>query len=519
MTRTLLVGLLAWLLLAPPTWSQEHGLVPLPPSPGGSTQAANPADEAPPMARLLALQEELSQNSVALGQALAAQDKTVDPKEVERLQKQVELLQKQIEVLQKLVQLLADQLKKQPPAGPAAAAMQAKTAALDARSLRAAQRDVDLANAVDDLREQVDAIDRRGPTLPATLKEMFFPTQTNETPLSIYGSFIENFTQFNGKPGVFSSPDFAPFFFIQLNEQWLLAASIDINNSGVGVGEAQINWFVNDWLTVVGGRYLTPIGFFNERLNHEWINRLPDAPLMFRQVSPLTSNDGLMLRGATYLWGSPVKMEYCLYGGNGLQAGTAPTSLNEVANLQNITGGPDETSLTSLGGRLGLWIPEWGLTGGVSTYFNGKYSTAAPDQFNLWQLDLGWHYGDWDLRFEFCDNYQQATSYIGNNIHRRGFYAQAAYRPYQLANPILRNFELAVRYSRVWFKGIDPTMLDPTTFDTPVDVPVNRDQYTVGINYYFYASMALRLAYEINHEFSNVNLHDNVFLGQFVWAF
>ena len=110
----------------------------------------------------------------------------------------------------------------------------------------------------------------------------------NETPDSIYGSFIENFTQFNAKPGVFSSPDFAPFFFVQLNDQFLLAASIDINNGGVSVGEAQVNWFVNDWLTVVVGRYLTPIGFFNERLNHEWINRLPDVPLMFRQVSPLT---------------------------------------------------------------------------------------------------------------------------------------------------------------------------------------------------------------------------------------
>src|SRR5262249_15400332 len=264
---------------------------------------------------------------------------------------------------------------------------------------------------------------------------------------------------------------------------------------------------------------LTPIGFFNERLNHEWINRLPDPALMFRQVSPLSSTDGLMLRGATYLGCSPVKLEYSLYGGNRLQLAAPPQSLNDVANLEAITGGPDEPSVKALGGRLGLWVPEWGLASGVSGYFNGRYSSAAADQFNLFQYDLGFHKGNWDARFEFARVYQQAASYIGNNIHRTGLYAQVAYRPNHLENRILRNFELVFRYSRVWFRGIDPAKLDTTTFDTLVDVPVDGDQYTFGLNYYFYPSMALRLAYEVNHQFADVKLHDNAFLGQFVWAF
>jgi hypothetical protein len=172
-----------------------------------------------------------------------------------------------------------------------------------------------------------------------------------------------------------------------------------------------------------------------------------------------------------------------------------------------------------VGGRLGFWIPEWGLTGGLSGYSNGRYSTAAPDQFSLWQVDFGYRKGNWDVRFEYADTYQRATSYIGNNIRRHGYYAQVAYRPYHLEHCILNKLEIAARYSRVWFRGIDPTMLDFTTFATPVDVPVNRDQWTVGVNYYFYPSMALRFAYEINHEFGNINLHDNVFLAQYVWAF
>src|SRR5262249_44235252 len=268
---------------------------------------------------------------------LAAAQKADQPDESQK--KQIELLQKQIETQQKMIDLLKEQLAK-----------------LDSRSRQGAEVDQNWAQAVDNISEHLDAVERNGPRLPATLKELFLPSRTYETPLSIYGSFVENYTQFNGKPGVFSTPDFAPYFLLQLNDQFLLAASIDINNSGVSVPEAQVNWLATDWLTVVLGRYLTPIGFFNERLNHDWINRLPDPALMFLQVSPLSSTDGLMLRGATYLGCSPVKLEYSLYGGNGLQLAAPPKSLNDVANLEAITGGPDETSVKALGGRLGLWV-------------------------------------------------------------------------------------------------------------------------------------------------------------------
>jgi hypothetical protein len=479
-------------------------------SPGGPTAVPSPN---PPALRLVTPPADKGGSDEVVPQGDNLQ------KQLDLQKKQLELQQKQIETLEKMVRLLADQARKQPAGTAAVEELQSQVATMEARSKQAAQRDVDLAHAVDNVTEQLDVEKRYGPQLPSTLKELFLPMRTNETPLSIYGTFVENFTQFNAKPGVFSSPDFAPFFFLQLNDQFLLAANVDITNAGVSVGEAQANWFVNDWLTVVVGRYLTPIGFFNERLNHEWINRLPDVPLMFRQVSPLTSTDGIMLRGAAYIGCTPVKMEYEVYGGNALQAAAVPTTYSQVADLENITGGPDETVLKAVGGRLGFWVPEWGLTGGISAYFNGRYSTGAPDQFNLWQLDFGYRKGNWDARFEYAENYQQAASYIGNNIRRWGFYAQVAYRPYDIDVNYLKNLEVAVRYSRVWFNGIDPNQLDLTAFASPVDVPVNRDQWTIGVNYYFYPSMALRLAYEINHEFNGINLHDNVFLGQYVWAF
>ena len=67
------------------------------------------------------------------------------------------------------------------------------------------------------------------------------------------------------------------------------------------------------------------------------------------------------------------------------------------------------------------------------------------------------------------------------------------------------------------FRGIDPTALDLTTFGTPVDVPVRRQQNEFGINYYFYPRMVLKAAYQVNDE-RGFHLHDNQFITELAWG-
>lgn len=531
--RVVAITLAAWMLHAtdansqvpPPTIRYTMSGTPLPtldvPSGGASAQSQTSKGTNQPAEGDRSSEHQKQQAAPAPQPTRDAKgDKAADAKAAapadDDLRKRVDLLQKQVQVQQEMIRVLEAGMKRQPQAGAAVENLQTEVSTLEARSKQAAQRDRDVSQAIDNVTEHMDAQERNGPRLPATLKELFLPMRTNETPLSIYGSFLENFSQVNGKSPSFSTPDFSPYFLLQLNDRFFLEANIDISNAGVAVAEAQADFIATDWLTVRVGRFITPIGFFNERLNHEWINRLPDIPLMFRQVALTSDTDGVQLRGAAYLWDTPVKIEYSLYGGNGLQLGAAPASYNDTANLQGIEGGPDEVAVKALGARVGFWVPECGLHGGVSTYFNGRYTPAASDQFNLWQLDLGYRHGNWDAQFEYADVYQQATSYIGNNIRRHGFYAQVAYRALDADNFFLQKCEVALRYSKVWFKGIDPTQVDLTA---GVDAPVDRDQWTVGFNYYFYPSMALRLAYEFNHELNDINLHDNVFLAQYVWAF
>jgi hypothetical protein len=461
---------------------------------------------------------------------------------VERLRKQVELLQKQLEVLQQTTRLLADQLKKQPEAGPAVEKLQGQAATLTARSEQAARRDAELANAVDDLREQDDAAHRYAPALPAPLKELFLPSGTNETPLSIYGALSAGYSKIIGDsttaangmgrpptPGGFYFGEFTPDFLLKLNDWIFLEAEIGIGSDGsVSAGSfAQADFFVTDWLTVIAGRFVAPIGWYNERLNNPWVNKLPtdapgSAPLLWLQVLPPFSMLGVQAQGSFYLGCSPIKLEYTAYVTNGLNLTPAtagsPTP-SELANLENME--DTFTFITNekaVGGRLGLWWPAAGLEAGVSGMYNGDYVAGGfEDSISLWAVDFNYHKGNWDFRAEYGETYQQAQSFGLPRIMRQGMYAQVAYRPRDCCNRFLQNTELVYRYSYVNFQGIDPTTLDLTTFATPVDVPVRRQQNEIGVDYWFYPRLVFKCAYQINDE-PGFHLNDNQFIAELDWG-
>lgn len=430
--------------------------------------------------------------------------------------KRLELQHEQIIVLERMINLMAEQFQDQ---GPALEALQGQMAEFELRSLQAAQRDQQLADGLDNLNDHIDSSWRYGPQLPSQLKEWFLPSGTNESPLSVYGLLLQDFSQVNGQAARFSSPVFEPFFLLQLNNRFLLESEVDLAAAGtVAVPQLQMDWTVSDAVTAIVGRYLTPIGFFSQQLSHEWINKLPDAPLMFNQVSPQISTNGLQLRGSQYIFGSPIKLQYAFYGGNSASLGTTPANPpnQQVADLAAITSAPG--ALSALGGRLALWNPALGINIGMSGYSQGGYTPAAADRFQLYGFDANFNRGNWDARFEFAQNFQQAGSYIGNDIRRTGLYAQLAYRDYKNSNPILANLELVGRYGMVHFSGIDATKLDLTAF-APATAPVDRNQYNIGINYYLYPSMAVRFAYEWNPTRGDIGLNDNTFMSRFVWGF
>jgi hypothetical protein len=515
-------GGFACLLLVGVAWGDEPAQVG-PDVPPTAEAPAGPITNRTKVAAEPAAQEQVPKN---LQEALERNAQEIralreeHTREMERQRKLAELQQQQIEVLERTTRVMVEQLKQQAPASGAVEDLNSKATVLDARSKQAAQRDVELAGATDELREQLDTIKRNGAPLPYTARELFLPSQTNETPLSIYGYMVGGYSKFNGQTGIWQSPSYNPWFLLQLNNKFLLDVNLGLTTSGVTLNQGQVDWFVNNSLTVTAGRFLTPIGSFNERISPQWINKLPDNPIMFNQVIPLTSTDGVQLRGSRYLGGLPYKLEYSAYLGNGFQL-TEPLKagqLTTVSDLGRITGGPDATNSKAYGGRLGMWIPRSGINFGFSGYTNGVYSPGLRSHYSLWDFDFNYHRGNWDFRTEYGGNQQQAAPIIGNDIHRQGLYTQVAYRNYGAKNIYLSRFEGVFRYGFADIQGVDPKALALTSFGSPLQVPVTRDQYTLGLNYYFYPSVVLKLAYEINRE-HGLDLHDDVFLVQGVFAY
>src|SRR5262249_14710457 len=137
--------------------------------------------------------------------------------------------------------------------------------------------------------------------LPAQLKELFLPSGTNESPLSIYGTLVGGYQLFPSRrgEGQFFFDALEPIFLLQLNDHILLESELEFGTGDVRVGYAQADFIVNDWLTVVAGRFLSPVGFFNERLHPDWINKMPDFPLAMRQVGLADfSLNGVQVRGS-----------------------------------------------------------------------------------------------------------------------------------------------------------------------------------------------------------------------------
>jgi hypothetical protein len=453
-----------------------------------------------------------------------AQTKAEGPQDIDALRKQIDLQQKQIEALLKMTQLLADQVKKQAPAGTAVENLETRVATQEARGQQAAQRDRELARAYDDLVERQDA-DRQNPQLPATLRELFLPTRNNESALAIYGSVAQDFRIFSQAPSSFMSNTLMLRPYMLLNEQWLMSANVALQQGTVQLYRAQLERFINDNWTVVFGRFYSPIGFFSERLRLNWVIKTPDPPLLFNQVYPQQlSFDGIQIRGARALADWPMKLEYNGFVANGLSVtgGNLPIIYSNLNNFTDTT--MDINNAKAFGGRVGLSFPTIGAIVGLSGLANGSYN-LSHNQLNMWDIDASWHRGNWDVRFEMVHTDQQTPppnpTTLAIPIHRQGLYAQVAYRQYDSHHVFWQKLEWVFRFDHVQFNGINlaQTGINFGGLGQALNrQPLDRNRYTFGVNYWFYPSLALKLAYEIYDELGVPSLRDNGFVSQVVWG-
>lgn len=295
-------------------------------------------------------------------------------------------------------------------------------------------------------------------------------------------------TNSNTEEDRFVSGHFNPGFHFQHSDKVFFEAELEIETEGDGatniaIEYSAINVILNDNATLVIGKWLSPVGQFQERLHPTWINRMATAPVGFGHggIQPL-SDVGVQLRGAV-----PVGKRYFTYV---VAVGNGPQGGHHGAELEGFS--EDDNSDKSFAGRLGFF-PLDNLEVGVSLLtagIRGEEADTGPitdGDFDLFGADFAYTpAGALEIRGEYLD--AELGSFFGREHHGdtttslidptdwKAWYLQAAYRiPDSRLEPVIRFGDLEVEGH---FAGEGESRVD------------------VGINYWVAPSAAFRLGYQ-----------------------
>jgi hypothetical protein len=272
-----------------------------------------------------------------------------------------------------------------------------------------------------------------------------------------------------------------------------LASDEGASSTEFNLETVNLNYLVSDHLLIGGGRFKTPLGIFNDRLESKWINKLPDRPLPYDDERGIAQEAtlGVYAKGA---FGTPIGgVNYAIYAGNGP---TLQTQGDNVGTLDFDNFG-DENDNKAVGGRVG-WIPLQYLELGYSVQFAKVNPPGFEDVHAFTQaLDLsyvrtlGAIKGQIDARAEWVfQNVDDATFVVDGaatrfNNDRNAGYVQLAYRPTQAGNKFLRNLEFVGRYDRL---NVSQSAPDGGF----------EQRYALGVDYWLNASTVIKIAYEID---------------------
>jgi len=303
------------------------------------------------------------------------------------------------------------------------------------------------------------------------------------------------FAKPEGQHSGFQLADFAPIFLYRGGDDVLFEAGFDFmlaNNAPgsagytttVNLSFATLDYLWNDYVTVVGGNMILPLGTYNER-GAGWLNKIPDSP-MARGI--LQGNGvGMQLRGAVPIGDSGQMFTYAVYGVNG--PGSTQTNTIALQNTIDLTSGnvsyPNMHANPSGGGRLGwfyAWKPHTDLELGLSGQ-SGEWDNNGQLLWSAAVLDAALHITPYfEARGEYIHTWQE-TADLGT-AHPRGWWVQAGYKlaGLNLDLPYLSNLELLGR------------------FDTLNDgLGTKTERVTAGFVYYFSNTLLFEGDYEFVH--------------------
>jgi len=287
--------------------------------------------------------------------------------------------------------------------------------------------------------------------------------------------------------GDFTVGSFSPIFHYLYRDMVMLESELEIEVTEAGetnleMEYAAIDYFLNDYVTVVGGKFLSPLGQFRQNMHPSWVNKLPEHPAGFGHDQAAPNADvGLQLRGGFPMGTNTAN--YAVYVANGpaLEADVYATP-GSIEKIETPGIGADGDGNKVFGGRFGIFLPGPKLDLGVSAA-SGKASlwdpTAVPvaykdpHDYTAAGADFIYRPGPIDIRGEYIQQKIGDTGVVSGGTWQ-AWYLQGAYRPAG------SKWEFVARYAN---------------YDTP-DPVVSENQTAVGVNYLFSSNAMAKLAYQ-----------------------
>jgi len=343
--------------------------------------------------------------------------------------------------------------------------------------------------------------------------DRYLKTQTGDTRYSLTGYAFGDYRwrsrhgNQNERINTFGA-GFNPIFLYRLNDWIFFEGELELELEGteteVALEYAQANVFLNDYMTLGVGKYLTPFGEFIERIHPAWIHKLITRPLPYRSTGAggflRFSEVGAQLRGAIPLGKLPgVETEYAVFVGNGPRF----ESEERGAPLENNF--EDNNFGKVFGGRIGLRpLPfEWGwgrLKVGASTY-NGKWN--GDEWLNVWGLDAAYQKDLFELRGEYLGFHREMPAGV-NTDRRGGWYLQGSYKLSEVPIRVIDRSEVILRFS---------ALHQPRHGEI---APKPR-QFTIGWDFWLTPSVVWKIEYD--RDFPRGDKSGNQFLTQFALGF
>jgi len=333
-----------------------------------------------------------------------------------------------------------------------------------------------------------------------------------------YSSVGYEKTQASKDDGSFTVGNFAPIFHFQYRDLVMLESELEFSveddgSTETGLEYLTIDLFMNDYSTLVAGKFMSPIGQFRQNLHPTWINKMASPPPGFGHDGAAPVSDlGVAVRGG-YPFGK-VRANYALFVSNGPELNSASDDgINfELDGVKAEGLNKDRDGTKVFGGRLGI-LPvrglEIGLSGATGEASVTKVEGTAPADLNneakrdydVYGADFNYQYRSFGVRGEYVKTKVGSAS-KGFTASGSGswetWYTQAAYRFLPSA------FEAVLRYG---------------DFDSEVNSN-DQEQWGVGLNYLFTNNFIAKVNYEFNEgNDSSSSRDDNRFLAQLAYGF